>query len=83
MRCPAFGVDILHLAVFGHKPTAALHKTAESAQITVVAERRVCAFARDHFQIADVFYMSGAASSKACACRDFSRPDRSTLFFLL
>ena len=60
-RCPecgiqTFRVDVLHFAVIRNKAAAALHKTAEAAQVTVITECRIGAFARDHFQIADIFY---------------------------
>ena len=39
-----------------HKPAAALQKTAERAQVTVIIESRVGAFAVDHLTIPHLFY---------------------------
>ena len=55
-RVQSFGVDVLHLAVCRNKAASALHKAAEPAQVAKIAERRIGAFAGDHFQIAYIFH---------------------------
>ena len=51
-----FGVDLFQFRILCHKAPAALHKAAEAAQIAVIAERCVRAFACDHFQITHILH---------------------------
>ena len=50
-----FGINVFHLHIIRHKPAAAFHEFAEIPQVAVIVESGVRTFARDHFQIADIF----------------------------
>ena len=50
------GVNILDLRICRNQPAAAFHKTRKTAQIAVITEGRVGAFARDHLQVPHIFH---------------------------
>ena len=55
-RIQPFGVDILHFCIRGRQAPPLLHELAEIAQVAIVIESRVGAFACDDFQIAHIVH---------------------------